>query len=65
MSVPAQKPRSASEDRNRRRTHPRNVKNPVRGGGENNNKMNEMLSDDSGNSSLETFAYRRYSNNRK
>ena len=64
MPVPAQKPRSASEDRNRRRTQPRNGKNPVRGGGENNNEMNEMLSDDSGNSSIETFENMRYSNNR-
>ena len=51
-----------SEDRNsnRHKTQVRNVSEMVRGGVEQNSERSEVLSDNSGHSSLNTFTYRQY-----
>ena len=49
------KRRSASEDRSRRRTHANSGNESAQDVGQHNNMGNEMQSDDSGNSSVETY----------
>ena len=53
-SFDRQKPRSASEDRSRRRINERTDNENVRGFGELNTERNVVVSEDSGNSSLDT-----------
>ena len=54
-SFDRQKPRSASEDRSRRRINVRTDNENVRGFGELNTERNVVVSEDSGNSSLDTY----------
>ena len=54
-SFERQKPRSASEDRSKRRINVRTGKENVRGFGELNTVRNVVVSEDSGNSSLDTY----------
>ena len=54
-SFDRQKPRSASEDRSRRRINERTDNENVRGFGELNTVRNVVVSEDSGNSSLDTY----------